>query len=329
MKKFLSFFTLLFILLFLAALSWAQVSVRIRVLQANARQAPNSNAAILAVLTKDAVFPLSGDIPYWYEIMLPDGRRAYVAKSLCTVVGEESEDEEEISQPADVSYEIPSFGTAVSLPDCVLSQLTVDWSICPPEGSASQTGYRLTNRKKNRIEIPCAYSTIGMEEMLALKNLPKNVRTLSEGDQRLTYLQGLESKPVMIEAFFAMVKKSERETTNCDSSNRKDLHVELLAADAGDPKDQRYKVVVTEVTPWFSENHASWTETYLGQYASYKGGYGNMLRSPTKVRVYGWLFFDNAHADAHSIGNWRGTAWEVHPITRIEVWENGNWKTIE
>ncbi|MCI0405919.1 MAG: SH3 domain-containing protein [candidate division Zixibacteria bacterium] len=329
MKKFLFFSPLLFILLFSAALAQAQVSVRIRVQQANARQAPNSNAEILAVLVKDAVYPLSGDVPYWYEITLPDGRRAFVAKSLCTVVGEASEDEEEISQPADVSYAVPSFGPAVSLPDCTPSELTVDWSICPPEGSASQTAYRLTNRKKNRIEIPCAYSTVGVEEVLALKNLPKNVRTLSDGDPRLTYLLGLESKPVMMEAFLAMVKKSEKETTNCDSPNRKDLHVELLAADTGDPKDQRYKVVVTEVTPWFSENHASWTAADLGQYASYKGGYGNMLRAPTRVRVYGWLFFDNAHADAHSIGNWRGTAWEVHPITRIEVWENGNWKTIE
>ena len=30
-----------------------------------------------------------------------------------------------------------------------------------------------------------------------------------------------------------------------------------------------------------------------------------------------------------SVGTWRGTAWEVHPITRIEVLENGTWRSIE
>jgi len=329
MKKFLSIPTLLVIILFLAALSQAQVSVSIRVEHANARKSPSSNAEILAVLNEGDTYPVTDDVPYWYKIILQDGREAYVSKKLCKVIIEE-EDEEEISQPPDVSYEISSFDQTVSLPNCAPSQLTVDWSICPPEGSASQTGYRLTNQKKNRIEIPCTYSTITIEQILALKNLPKNVRTLPAGDQRITYLQGLESKSVMAEGYLAMVKRSAEETTNCNSSTRKDLHVELLAADAGDPKNQRYKVVVTEVTPWFGENHTSWTVTELGQYASYKGGYGgSMLRPPTKVRIYGWLFFDNIHADAHSIGNWRGTAWEIHPITRIEVWENGNWKTIE
>ncbi len=318
-------------LIICSAPCWAAVtSIRIRVEHANARKAAASDAKILAVLNKGDVYAVKGDVPYWYKIALKDGHTAYVAKSLCTVILEEEEDEEEISQPADVSYEIPSFGQTVSLPNCTPSQLTVDWSICPPKGSASQTGYRLTNQKKNRIEIPCTYSTITIEQILALKSLPKNVRTLPAGDQPITYLQGLESKSVMSEGYLAMVKRSAEETTNCTSSTRKDLHVELLAADAGDPKNQRYKVVVTEVTPWFGENHTSWAETDLGQYASYKGGYnGNMLRPPTKVRIYGWLFFDNAHADAHSVGNWRGTAWEIHPITRIEVWENGNWKTIE
>jgi hypothetical protein len=38
------------------------------------------------------------------------------------------------------------------------------------------------------------------------------------------------------------------------------------------------------------------------------------------------FFFDEAHATGAT--SWRGTAWEVHPITKIEVFENGTWKEI-
>jgi hypothetical protein len=42
-------------------------------------------------------------------------------------------------------------------------------------------------------------------------------------------------------------------------------------------------------------------------------------------RFEGWLFFDRAHADESEntnpggSGNWRATAWEIHPVTAIEV----------
>lgn len=52
-------------------------------------------------------------------------------------------------------------------------------------------------------------------------------------------------------------------------------------------------------------------------------------RPPGRVRIYGWLFFDNWHAADGSVGTWRGSAWEIHPITRIEIWENGAWKLLQ
>lgn len=42
-------------------------------------------------------------------------------------------------------------------------------------------------------------------------------------------------------------------------------------------------------------------------------------------RFEGWLFFDASHTgESENIapgreGNWRGTAWEIHPITKFEV----------
>jgi len=43
------------------------------------------------------------------------------------------------------------------------------------------------------------------------------------------------------------------------------------------------------------------------------------------VRFEGWLLFDSSHAmESENIApgtplNWRATAWEIHPVTKIEV----------
>ena len=42
-----------------------------------------------------------------------------------------------------------------------------------------------------------------------------------------------------------------------------------------------------------------------------------------KVRVSGWLMFDQEHLD--KIGTRRLTAWEIHPITKIEIQRLGLW----
>jgi len=39
----------------------------------------------------------------------------------------------------------------------------------------------------------------------------------------------------------------------------------------------------------------------------------------------GWLYFDVGHAEEsehnapHDPGNWRATAWELHPVTKITI----------
>ena len=167
-------------------------------------------------------------------------------------------------------------------------------------------------------------------QVLKLKALPSEVRALPASDPRKMYLTALEARPVILEGFLAMEKNGGEESVNCGSTTRLDIHVEIVGTDATDPKANRDAHVVTEVTPWFRETITAWTTSTLGQFASYRGGYsGTNHGPPSRVRVYGWLFYDNPHAGDGSVGTWRGTAWEVHPITRIEVLENGTWKSIE
>jgi hypothetical protein len=317
-------------LLLFASTLLGQTHIKIRVENANARKAPDSTAKVLTVLHRDQTYPVKKDVPYYYGIRLDDGRTAYVAKSLCTVMAEadETESGDETGQSLAELYELPAPGNTVTLPNCTPADVPADWDMCSAEGSGGMN--RLANLEKNRLQIACSYTVKTFDEIANLKNLPRGVRSLDANDPKLTYLTKLESQPVVFEGYLAMAKNGGEESTNCDSKDRTDIHMETQGTDTGDPKDARGKVVVTEMTPWFMERNHSWTLDTVSQYAAYRPGYkGTMQHAAAKVRIYGWLFFDNWHSGDGSIGTWRGTAWEIHPITRIEVWEKGAWKVIE
>jgi hypothetical protein len=38
-----------------------------------------------------------------------------------------------------------------------------------------------------------------------------------------------------------------------------------------------------------------------------------------RVRVSGWLLYD--YLSRPGVGRWRASAWAIHPVTRIEVWD--------
>lgn len=318
------------VLLFSGSL-WAGTSVQIRVAHANARSEPDSSAQIVAVLNSGEAFSVVDDVPYWYGVTLGNGETGYVAKSLCKVVlDEEGENtDEEAGQPISELYALPPVGTAVTLPSCTPTTLSADFTVCPPEGTPGNT-HAAANKLKNRVTRQCSFGTMTVEQVLKLKAFPTDVRALPASDPRKMYLAALESRPVMLEGFLAMEKNGGEESVNCGSSTRKDIHMEIAGTDATDPKNNRDVHVVTEVTPWFREMITAWSTSTVGQFASYRGGYsGTNHGPPGRVRVYGWLFYDNPHAGDGSVGTWRGTAWEVHPITRIEVFENGQWRSIE
>ena len=79
----------------------------------------------------------------------------------------------------------------------------------------------------------------------------------------------------------------------------------------GDAKNKR-KHVIVEISPKF--------QVALGKYkevrAQLKGQW---------VKFSGWLFYDSIHArQAENTaprrkGNWRATAWEVHPVSKFEI----------
>jgi hypothetical protein len=54
-----------------------------------------------------------------------------------------------------------------------------------------------------------------------------------------------------------------------------------------------------------------------------------LARQGARVRISGWLFWDQRHPERlpsrQGSAATRGTLWEVHPVTGIEVFSAGRW----
>ena len=83
-----------------------------------------------------------------------------------------------------------------------------------------------------------------------------------------------------------------------------------LVEHSGDPEAT---AIVVETTPRVRQMHTKWTPGALAPW----------VNSADHVRISGWTLLDPEHR-AH-LGKYRSTLWEVHPITRIEVFHDGQW----
>jgi hypothetical protein len=122
-------------------------------------------------------------------------------------------------------------------------------------------------------------------------------------------VSALERTGVVVEGFLIGAKQSGTETTNCQRKNLRDYHLWIV-----DGRDQtRAQAVVAEVTPRWLASNRGWHLQTLGRLAKQRA----------RVRLTGWLMLDPEHPD--QIGKTRGGLWEVHPITKIEVFSGGSW----
>ncbi len=176
---------------------------------------------------------------------------------------------------------------------------------CPPEGSARSVRVRWLNDLKNRSTTP-AHLEIDRSVTLAA--------LLEPGDDHARWN---ESTAADVTGYVLRVKSGGRETTNCEATDsvHEDTHIELVLSPLDGAPNRR---MIVEVTPrWRAAMQAQgvdWSTSALK--ASIEGHW---------VKVRGWLFFDAEHRGQSentapgNPGNWRATAWEIHPITGIEV----------
>ena len=117
-----------------------------------------------------------------------------------------------------------------------------------------------------------------------------------------------EGSEASVEGTLVAAKEQGLEAANCRRADQLDIHLWLAAA--GQSKSQ---AVVAELTPRWRAVNPAWNATTVGQLA--------LLR--TRVRLTGWLLFDEGHPD--QVGKSRATLWELHPVTKIEILRAGSW----
>ena len=105
-----------------------------------------------------------------------------------------------------------------------------------------------------------------------------------------------------------------------------DLHLEMTAAPRT-PESFDTAYVTCEITPRWRLGRVGWSyDRLLEVFRPNRGGNTAWDGGPRRVRVTGWLLYDyqyDARVSDWSLahGSTRVSGWEVHPVTRIEAWD--------
>ncbi len=169
---------------------------------------------------------------------------------------------------------------------------------------ASPWQYVYLLRQKRRVRMPSSYTPLTWAAFLQLPELPK---AYGAADWRT--VRAYSRRGVSLEGYVAEILRM----------HDGDLHVNLRSTPPPHcfPKGQREEQIVTEVTPDFQPPTTGWS------YAALR----DLCERQSKVRVGGWLMHDFPHTGNHT---WRVTMWEIHPVTRLEVWDDDYhaWRSI-
>lgn len=176
---------------------------------------------------------------------------------------------------------------------------------CPLEGSAKTDHLKELNKLKNRTSFPADSNFNPKISLTAI---------LVKGND--TERWSVKSAAKVI-GYVKDVKPGGVETVNCKTKDKRyrDTHIELVL----DPmNEEKNKVFVIEVTPRIrkimAEKGEDWSTSMIR--SKYLGRW---------VEVEGWMFYDTEHANMAentkpgNPKNWRATAWEIHPVTKLKV----------
>lgn len=195
-------------------------------------------------------------------------------------------------------------------PEPTVGNFKLDGKTCGPTGSGEKRD-KGTNRLKNRTDIPSSYHLVTWDAIAELpypKPIPKSRENFTE--EQLAEIERFEGVSVQTVGYVVAIKpqRSSGESCNCGwkGEDATDWHIALVEH----PGDGEASSVVVEPTPRLKIKRPSWTKKNLEPW----------LNSDLPVRISGWLLFDPSHTN--HLKKYRSTLWEIHPITKIEVWDD-------
>jgi hypothetical protein len=231
-----------------------------------------------------------------------------------------------------------------SAQDTELRNLDVSHWFCfsKPAGAATQPDEQERNLMKNRnvpSVVPANVEQLDVASFLkkvaAYEAKLKANRRAELDAARKQQLLTFENQIVSLTGWLVLAYPGLAESTNCNDGTFHDWHLEVFLQ----PSDHPPRVgdptpIICEVTPR-TEKQLYDQGVRLQSLAAFIRLSDNSYRptghQPRKIRVTGDLMWDDLHNDPKAVGTkvtsigsdklhhpWRATAWEVHPILKLE-----------
>ena len=185
-------------------------------------------------------------------------------------------------------------------------------------GNGGNGGDTETNLLKNRSDTVVSYHAVAFD---AIANLPYPKAGKHRHDWPQPQLDSIavyEGVAVVVIGYLVALKPQNNgsgESTNCNmtGADETDWHMALVKA-VGDGEATS---IVVETTPRVRRKHPGWTTATVRRYVD----------TDTPLRISGWLMLDPEHRN--HLNRYRSTLWEIHPITRIEVFDGTQWVSLD
>lgn len=186
---------------------------------------------------------------------------------------------------------------------------------CPWNGDDSDPD---TFVRKNRTDIPTSVHDVAWTALHDLE-FPKDVHLRKNwSPEHIHNIGQYEGAAIRTIGYLVAAKPQNHghgEGTNCHFTQavETDTHLALV----GSVGDAEKNSVVIEFTPRFLKAHPNWRATKLKDWVD----------SDKPIRVTGWLMLDPDHRN--HLNKYRYTLWEIHPITKFEVSQDGAWVDLD
>jgi hypothetical protein len=231
--------------------------------------------------------------------------------------------------------------------DTELRDLDVShWScLSKPAGTATQPDERERNLMKNRNFVRALPRNVEqldiasfLRKVAAYDATLKATRRADLDQPRKQQLRGFENQIVSLTGWLVLAYSTTAESANCGDATFHDWHLEVFPQ----PMDHPPRIgdatpIISEVTPR-TEKPLYEQGVRLQALAAFMRLLDNSIRPtghpPRKIRVTGYLMWDDLHNDPEAVGPrvkfvgsnklhhpWRATAWEIHPILKVETVE--------
>jgi hypothetical protein len=231
--------------------------------------------------------------------------------------------------------------------DTELRDLDVNHWFClnKPPGTATLEDERERNLMKNRnapgslpLNVEQLDTTSFLKKVATYDAALKTTRRADLDQKRKQQLLVFENQIVSLSGWLVLAYPGQAESANCNDAAFHDWHLEVFAQSSDHPPQPGDPTpIICEVTPRTERTLYNQSVRLLSLAAFIRlsdNSYQPTGHPPRKIRVTGYLMWDDLHNDQKTVapkvkfvGNdklhhpWRATAWEIHPILKLEVAE--------